>query len=103
MREFAVYTALRLALMAGCFVVVAGVWALFAGGDAVPVLPALLLAIVASGVASYFLLRRQREAFARRVQSRADRVSARFEEMRAREDDTEDSVKDSVSDDPRQA
>ena len=39
-----------------------------------------------SSVLSVTLLRRQREAFALRVQQRADRAAARFEERRSRED-----------------
>jgi CHASE1-domain containing sensor protein len=52
----------------------------------VPLLWALILGFALSGVASYFLLNRQRAAFARRVEERAQRASVRFEEMRARED-----------------
>ena len=50
---------------------------------------AVVIAFVVSGLASYFLLNRQREAFARRVDERAQRVSSRFEEMKAKEDATE--------------
>ena len=46
----------------------------------------IVIAFVLSGLGSYFLLDRQREAFARRVDARAKRVSARFEQMRAKED-----------------
>ena len=45
-----------------------------------------LLAVVVSSVLSVTLLRRQREAFALRVQQRAEKASARFEERRSRED-----------------
>lgn len=86
MREFAVYTLLRLGLLLATCAVVAGIWALVSR-EGVPLLPVLVIGILGSGVASYFLLRRQREAFALRVQRRAERASARFEEMRAREDD----------------
>ncbi|MBD8870817.1 DUF4229 domain-containing protein [Nocardioides donggukensis] len=85
MREFVVYTGLRLVLFAAAFVLVAGVWGLAA--DGVPVLWAAVIAFVVSGVASFFVLDRHREAFARRVQARAERATARFEEMTAREDD----------------
>ena len=40
-----------------------------------------------SGIASYFILDRQREAFARRVENRAAKASAAFEERKAREDE----------------
>ncbi|MDP3890653.1 DUF4229 domain-containing protein [Nocardioides sp.] len=86
MKEFVVYTALRLALLFASFVVVAGGWALITGVDRVPLLPALLISFLISGVASYYLLNRPREAFARRVEHRAERAAARFEEMKSRED-----------------
>lgn len=85
MKEFVVYTGLRLLLLAASFVVVAGVWGLVAGE--VHLVWALVIAFLLSGVASYVLLARHREAFARRVQSRADRATARFDEMRSREDE----------------
>ena len=46
----------------------------------------LVIAFVVSGVASYFLLNRPREPFAQRVDERARRASAAFEERKARED-----------------
>ena len=84
-REFVVYTAMRIGLFLTSLLVVVGVWMLVAGE--VPVLWAVVIAFVLSGVASYFLLNRQREAFARRVELRADRVSERYEQMKAKEDD----------------
>jgi ABC-type bacteriocin/lantibiotic exporter with double-glycine peptidase domain len=83
-KEFVVYTALRIGLFVGSLVVVAWVWTLFA--DAVPVFWVFVIALVLSGLASYFLLRRQREAFARRVERRAERMQERFERARSRED-----------------
>jgi len=47
---------------------------------------AVILAFLVSGIASYFILNRQREAFAQRVESRASKASAAFEERKARED-----------------
>lgn len=87
MKEFVIYSGLRLALLVGCFVAVAGVWSLLDPDDEIPVLGPMLVAFLLSGVASYFLLNRQREAFARRVETRAERASAKFEEMRAKEDE----------------
>ncbi|WP_134740152.1 DUF4229 domain-containing protein [Nocardioides sp. 503] len=84
MKEFVVYTALRLALFAGSFAIVFGAW--FAVTEDVPVVWAVVLAFVLSGVGSYFLLSAQREAFARRVETRAGAATARFEEMKAKED-----------------
>ena len=84
MKEFAVYTALRLLLFAASFAIVAGTW--LAVADSVPVLWVLVIALVISGVASYFVLNRQRERFAQRVDERARRASAAFEAHKARED-----------------
>ena len=84
MREFVVYTALRIGLFVTSLLVVVGVWMLIAGE--VPILWAVVIAFVVSGVASYFLLNRQREAFARRVERRAERMQDRFERMKAKED-----------------
>jgi hypothetical protein len=83
-REFVVYTALRLGVFVASLAVVVGVWMLVA--DTVPILWPLVIALVVSGLASYFLLNRQREAFARRVAQRAERVQERFDRMKAKED-----------------
>lgn len=84
MKEFVVYTGLRLLLLAATFGIVIGVWLLFA--DRANLLLAIVIAFVASGVGSYFLLDRQREALARHVQARAERASRAFEQMKAKED-----------------
>jgi Protein of unknown function (DUF4229) len=83
-KEFVIYTALRLGLFLASLVVVVGVWMLLA--DTVPILWPLVISFVVSGLASYFLLNRQREAFARRVERRAERMQERFEEMKSKED-----------------
>ena len=83
-KEFAVYTVLRLVLFAGSFAIVAGLWLAFS--DHVPVLWVLVISLVVSGAASYVLLDRQRESFAQRVDERARRASAAFEAHKARED-----------------
>ena len=84
MREFVVYTLLRIGLFVGAFALVFGIWDLLA--DGVPVVAVLVIAFVLSGVASLVLLNRPREAFARRVQLRAERATAAFEARRSRED-----------------
>lgn len=84
MKEFAVYTALRLAMLAATFAIIAGLWLLVA--DSVPWFPVLVLSFLASGIASYFLLNPQRAAFAQRVEARAQKASQRFDEMRSKED-----------------
>jgi hypothetical protein len=83
-KEFVVYTLLRLLLFVASFAIVAGVW--LALSDNVPLMWAFVIAFVVSGVASYFLLNRPRESFARRVDERARRASAAFEARKARED-----------------
>jgi ABC-type multidrug transport system fused ATPase/permease subunit len=83
-KEFWVYTALRAALFVATLGTVAGVWMLVA--DQVPLLWVMVLAFLLSGVASFFLLDRSREAFARKVQTRAERASSAFEAQRSKED-----------------
>ena len=85
MKEFVVYTALRIVLFLASFGVVVGVMALVSGGR-YHLFWAVVLAFLVSGVGSYFILDRQREAFARRVEDRAARAAAAFEERKARED-----------------
>ena len=84
MKEFVVYTGLRIGLFVASLVVVFGAWALVA--DTVPILWVVVISFVISGLASYFLLNRQRAAFARRVEQRADRMQERFEQMKSKED-----------------
>ena len=83
-KEFVVYTLLRLVLFAASFAIVAGIW--LAVADEVPVLWVFVTAFVISGLASYFVLNPQRERFAQRVDERARRASAAFEAHKARED-----------------
>lgn len=87
MKEFAIYTAARLGLFLVSYVVVVGVYLLVSGDRQIPLFWPFLLAIVVSAVASVYLLRAQRERFAQAVQRRAERASARFEEIRAKEDE----------------
>ncbi|WP_121253250.1 DUF4229 domain-containing protein [Nocardioides ferulae] len=75
MKEFWVYTGLRLSLFAASLGVVFGIWALVA--DSVPLLWVIVIAFLVSGVASYFLLNAQRDAFARRVESRVEHMKSK--------------------------
>ena len=84
MKEFAVYTGLRLLLFVATLGVIVGVWVLVA--DEANLFVSVVLAFVVSGIGSYFLLERQRSAFAQRVEARAERATAAFEEMKAKED-----------------
>jgi hypothetical protein len=83
-KEFWIYTLLRVVLFLASLGIVIGVWFLVAGEA--PVLWAVVIAFLMSGIGSYFLLNHQREALARRVQTRAEAMSAKVEEMRAKED-----------------
>jgi uncharacterized membrane protein YfcA len=84
MREFAVYTGLRLLMFVGTFGIVVGVWLLV--GDKANIFLAVVIAFIVSGVGSYFLLNRPREALAKRVEVRAERATKAFEERKAKED-----------------
>ena len=84
MKEFVVYTAMRLGLFLATWAIVVGIWLLVSGSASAGL--TFLVALVVSGIASYWVLRRPREAFARRVETRASAATARFEEMRSRED-----------------
>jgi ABC-type bacteriocin/lantibiotic exporter with double-glycine peptidase domain len=83
-KEFWIYTGLRVLLFVATLAVVFGVWLLLS--DEVPVLWAVVVAFAISGLASYFLLERSRQAFAQKVEGRAERVSAAFEAQRSKED-----------------
>ncbi|QCX28683.1 DUF4229 domain-containing protein [Nocardioides jishulii] len=85
MKEFWIYNALRLLLLVSSLVIVIGVWALLA--DEVPLLWALILAFLLSGVLSWFLLSRQREALARVLAERSAKASEKFEAYKARQDE----------------
>jgi hypothetical protein len=83
-KEFVVYTGLRLVLFVAAFAVVGGIW--LAASDSVPVMWVLVISLAVSGVGSYYLLDGVRERFAQRVDERARRATAAFEAHRARED-----------------
>ncbi|MGA8257063.1 MAG: DUF4229 domain-containing protein [Nocardioides sp.] len=84
MKEFWIYTLARIVLFLVTWAAVTGAWLLIAG-EAAPGIT-LIIAFVISGVGSYYVLRNQREALARRVQVRAEGATSRFEEQRSRED-----------------
>jgi hypothetical protein len=83
-KEFWSYTLLRLLLFAASVAVVGGIWLAVSGSA--NVMWVLIIALVISGTASYFLLGRQRTALAHHVDERARRATAKFEEMKAKED-----------------
>lgn len=84
MKEFWLYTLLRIGIFLVWLVTVIAVWALIAGS--VPIMWAVVVAFALSGITSYFLLARQREALARRVEVRAQRMTRALDEHRAKED-----------------
>ena len=84
MKEFVVYTLARIGMFLASLLVFFGLFAVL-GIDSV--LWPLVLAALASGAASYYLLRGQRERFAARVDARAQAASRRFEQARAKEDE----------------
>jgi hypothetical protein len=83
-KEFWIYTALRLLLFAATAAIVFGIWLAVAGSA--NVMWVLIIALVVSGIASYLLLGRQRSRLAQHVDARARRAASKFEEMRAKED-----------------
>jgi len=84
MKEFVVYTAMRLGLFLATWAILVGISLL--ATDSASAGLTFVVALVISGIASYWVLRRPREAFARRVEARASAATARFEERRSRED-----------------
>jgi uncharacterized membrane protein YfcA len=83
-KEFVVYTGLRLLMLAATFGIVVGLWLLVA--DKANIFVAVIVAFIVSGIGSYFLLNRPREAFAQRVEARAARAAKAFDELKAKED-----------------
>ena len=86
MKEFAVYTAARLGLFLVSYALVIGVYLIVSGADQIPVFWPFLVAVIMSAVGSVYLLRKQREDFARAVQGRAERAAARRHMVAAEED-----------------
>ena len=84
MKEFVVYTGLRLLMFLATFGIIVGVWLLV--GDKANIFLAVVIAFIVSGVGSYFLLNRPREALAKRVEVRAERATKAFGERKAKED-----------------
>jgi hypothetical protein len=83
-KEFWTYTGLRLLFFAASVVVVGAIWLAVTGTANVMVV--LVISLVLSGLASYFLLGRQRSALAHHVDDRAKRATELFDELKAKED-----------------
>jgi len=84
-KEFVVYTLLRLVVLVATFAIVAGIWIAIAGN--LDWLWTLVIAFIVSGLASYTVLNPQRAAFAARVDARAHKAAAAFEALKAKEDE----------------
>jgi F0F1-type ATP synthase membrane subunit b/b' len=82
MKEFAIYTGLRLLLFAACFGVL---WV--ALHNWIAIFPLLLLALVITSILSFFVLRAARDRLAGTIESRAARIASRIEAARSAEDD----------------
>jgi hypothetical protein len=83
-KQFWIYTGLRVLLFVATAAVVFGVWLAVTGSA--PIMWVLVVALLVSGLASYFLLARQRAALAVNVDERARRATSKFEELKAKED-----------------
>lgn len=86
MKDFALYTLARFAIFAALLVVAMGVFWLANGREGVWIVWPVLTAAVGSTIVSAYVLRGLRENVAAGVQARAERMSGRFEEIKARED-----------------
>jgi hypothetical protein len=85
-KEFLVYTAARLGLFLVSYALVVGVFLVVTGGAPIPVVWPFLVAVILSAIGSVYLLRKQREDFARAVQARAERSAERRRMVQAEED-----------------
>lgn len=88
MKEFAVYTLMRLVLFVATYAVLGGAWVAIYGQGGVLLAP-FLAAIIVSSMLSLKLLAPQRERFAAVVDARATRASQRFEDIKSREDSSD--------------
>ncbi len=86
MKAFLTYTFARLAVFAATFAVVWLIASIFFETSANFYLLVLLVALIASSVASIFLLADLRNKLALNVQQRAERMTERLEESRRAED-----------------
>ncbi|WP_112248168.1 DUF4229 domain-containing protein [Kribbella monticola] len=82
MKEFAIYTGLRLVLFAASFGVL---WV--ALHNWLGVFPLLLLALIVSSILSIFVLRAARDRLAANIERRAGRIASRIEAARSAEDE----------------
>ncbi|WP_148613639.1 DUF4229 domain-containing protein [Nocardioides rubriscoriae] len=95
MKDFVIYTLLRLGLFLLTWGAVTGAWLLITDKAALGL--TFLIALVISGIGSYFVLAVPRERLARHVEARASRATAAIEERRAREDAAADAAEAEAS------
>jgi hypothetical protein len=84
-KEFWTYTGLRIGLFLAAGAITWGIYALVAD-DTINLLVVILVAAIVSSVLSWKLLAGPRNRLAASVDARATRATARFEEMRSKED-----------------
>ena len=82
MKEFAVYTGLRLVLFAASFGIL---WV--ALHTLLGIFPLLLLALIVSSILAIFVLRAARDRLAANIEQRASRIASRIQEARSAEDE----------------
>ena len=90
MKAFWTYTLLRLGMLVACYAVFTGIWFAVKGDEALSgsgLFVVLLISAVVSSVLSVRFLKIPRQRLAEHVQARAERATARFEDLRGREDD----------------
>ncbi len=86
MKHFLIYTGLRISLFIACWVVIGvGARAIFGSGDSVFIW-SLVIAALVSSLLSLRFLSGHREKLAQSVQSRAEKASSKFQEMKSKED-----------------
>jgi membrane protein implicated in regulation of membrane protease activity len=82
MKEFAIYTGLRLVLFAASFGIL---WV--ALHSLIGIFPLLLLALIVSSILAIFVLRAARDRLAANIEQRADRIASRIQAARSAEDE----------------
>jgi hypothetical protein len=82
MRDFAIYTGLRLVVLATVFGIF---WVVL--HNQLGIFPILMLALIVSAIASIFVLRSARDRLAGSIETRAGRIANRIEQSRRAEDD----------------
>lgn len=77
MKDILIYNAMRFAVFLATFSIVLSLWAAFNDGSVQTghVFWVLIISFALSGVISYFMLRRQREKFALKVENAASRAA----------------------------